>query len=543
MRIRTWPPGALLCLLALAASGPSRAAEPKPGTEPGLIVRVKSLDGLLDDVRYLAKAMGKDEQAKQFEKMLLSQDQVEKGLKGLDRTRPIGLYGTIGQFGFDSTVVALLPVKDEDSVLALLENLNLKAEKGDDGIYTISTGQVPVYFRFANHYAYVTGLNKDALDKAKLLAPADVLPESEKALISLTARIDRVPEGMKKQALDQFEDKIKEEADKRDPNETDLQHQLKAEVTRETAALIKAVVQEGRALEARVEVDRQKNELVVETSLDALPGSKLATALQHVGQQKTLFAGLAAEHSAFTLLTHLALPEQTLKPLGEVLDEAVKKELVKQEDKEKREQAEKVMKALMPTLKSGECDFGMAIRGPGTDKTYTVVAGLKVKDGEALEKAVKDVVQGLPADQRKEVHLDAAKAGDIALHRIDITKLDEDAKAAFGEHPEAYVAFRPDAVLFTMGGDALGAMKQAVAVEGGPGQPFLMDIRLAQLAPAMEKKNPGAVKAAEEIFKEKGQDQVYAAARGGKALQVVLRLKPEALNFFSQLSPKANLKP
>jgi hypothetical protein len=531
MRTRSWPCGALLCVLALAVSAPSRAAEP----EPGLIIRVKSLDGLIEDAMYLAKAVGQEEKAKEIEKALLAQAG-DKGLKGFDRTRPIGLYGTVGQFGIDSTVVAMIPVKDEDAVLGLLENLNVKAEKGDDGIYSVSGGQVPVFFRFANNYAYVTGLNKDALDKAKLAAPADVLPAHETAAVTVIARLDRIPEGIKKQAIDKMHDQIKEDQEKRKPNETEAQHALGVELGNETAQFIASVLQEGRTLEARLELDRAKKELVLQTSLDAVPDSKLATTLQHLGEQQSLFTGLAANHPALFVLGHLSLPQQSLKPLGEAIDDSIKQGLAKESDKTKREQAEKLARALVPTLKSGEFDGGVVLRGPSAGKTYTVVAGLKVKEGAALEKTLRQLIDDLPAEQRKAVHLDAAKAGEVSLHRIDVAEhLGEDAKKAFGPEAEAYVAFRADAVLFALGVDALAALKEAVALEHRPAPYVLVDLAMAHLAPLMEKENPGAVKAAAEAFKEPGQDRVYFVVKGGKTLQMTFRLNPAVLSFASQV--------
>jgi hypothetical protein len=537
MRTRWWPCVALLCSLALAPAGTSRAADPKPGSEPGVVVRIKSLDGLLEDASYLAKAVGKEEEAKQFEKMITAQAG-EKGLKGLDRTRPLGLYGTVGQFGFDSTAVALIPIKDEDAVLGLLENLNLKAEKGDDGVYKVQPDMspVPIYFRFANRYAYVTAQNKDALDKANLKAPGDILPATEKALLSLTFRIDRVPEGMREQGLKEFQKKVDEEKDKREPSETDAQHQFKKEIVGQTSDFVTSLVNEGRAIQARIEVDRQKNELVVEASLDAQPGSKLAGMLEHLGQRESLFAGLRAGQPAFTLLTHCSVPAQVLKPLGDALDEAVKEGLAKEKDKAKREQGEKVAKALLPTLKSGDLDLGAVIRGPSDAKTYALVGGLKVKEGESLEKTVRQLVESQPEDKRKIVHFDAAKVGEVSVHRVDVSGiLDADGKKAFGADAQAYFAFRPDAVVFAMGHDALGAMKEAVAAAPRAAPSFLLDLAMARLAPLMEKEHPEAIKSAAEAFKEKGTDRIHVVAQGGKALQVSLRLSPEVLNFMHLL--------
>jgi hypothetical protein len=538
MRTRVLLSAALLGLLAVP--GLPRAAEPK-SAGPTVVLRVKSLDGILDDFAYVARAAGKEEEAKQLQKMVLAQAGA-KGLKGIDRTKPLGLYATVGKTAGESTAVGLIPVADEDAILALLDNLNLKAEKGDDGLYTVTSDKspAPVYFRFANGYAYVTVQNKDALDKAGLPAPGEVLPAGENALLSLTAHLDRVPEPLKKLFLEQMQDKVDEGKKQRDPMETDAQHAVKEETADELAGVIAAVVKDGRALEARIDVDRTADELVAELSLDALPKTDLAGTIHNLAGVKSLFAGLAGRHAAFDVQARLAVPQRGLKVLGEALDEQARKELLKETDKAKREQGEKLLKALLPTFKAGELDVGVSIRGPAADKTYTVVGGMKVKDGEGINKAVRDLVAGLPEDKRKEVHFDAAKAGSVAIHKVDVSDPDAKTRDAFGPNAEGYFAFRPDALVFAVGGNALAAVKEAVALEPKPGAPFLLDMELARMAPLMEHDNPGAVKAAEDAFRTgRDADRLHIGLEGGKALRLSARITPQAVLFFSQVKEGA----
>jgi hypothetical protein len=535
MHVQRWAWAALLAFLAVAGS--SRAADPKPAA-PGVVVRIKSLDGLLDDAAYLAKTVGKEEEAKQFQQMILAQAG-EKGLKGLDRTRPLGAYGSIGQAVTDSTVVVLIPVKDEDAVLALLDNLNLKVEKGDGGIYTLNLDftQVPIYFRFANGYAYVTALNRSALqDKAKLPAPGDLLPADNQALVSFTAYLNRIPENLRQRFVSEVQGKAKEAKEERKEKETDAQHALKEEAITEIVNIATQVVREGRALQAQVVVDRKANQLVLEAGLDARPGSPLAGMLEHLGAQKSLFAGLAGKDAALDLAFHIAAPEHALKPFADVLDEGIKSSLAKETDARKREQGEKLIKALLPSLKAGELDAGFVIRGPASDHTYTLVGGIKIKDGEDLEKTVRQLIDGLPEKDRNKVHFDAAKTGEVAIHRLDVAdSIDEQGKKLLGPQAELYVAFRRDALLVAAGHDALSAIKEAVVHQPAPGRPFGVDLHLARFAPFMEKDNPGATKIAEEVFKKEGTDRVRIDVEGGKEVRLRVRITPEALAFYSKV--------
>ena len=72
----------------------------------------------------------------------------------------------------------MIPVSDEKAFIALLDRLNLNVQKGEGGVYNFTLPHSPAdaCFRFANNYCYATVLNKNAVDKNKLLDPATVLP-------------------------------------------------------------------------------------------------------------------------------------------------------------------------------------------------------------------------------------------------------------------------------------------------------------------------------------------------------------------------------
>src|SRR5262245_57417550 len=137
MRSRLFPGLPLAGLvLALSAPAPARAPVPdkKPESKPAVVVTLKSLDELIADARYLFALVDKEEEGKQLEKFLKSKTG-PKGLEGVDPKKPIGLYGTLGTKGLaDSHGVLLLPIADEKAFLKMLENLDLKPEKGKDGL-------------------------------------------------------------------------------------------------------------------------------------------------------------------------------------------------------------------------------------------------------------------------------------------------------------------------------------------------------------------------------------------------------------------------
>src|SRR6266850_786593 len=66
------------------------------GEAPAVVVRVKSLDVLVQNVNLVVRLVGQEEYAKQIEGLIKSKIG-KKGLEGIDPTRPFGAYVRFGK--------------------------------------------------------------------------------------------------------------------------------------------------------------------------------------------------------------------------------------------------------------------------------------------------------------------------------------------------------------------------------------------------------------------------------------------------------------
>src|SRR5262249_10618608 len=200
-----------------------------------------------------------------------------------------------------------------------------------------------------------------------------------------------------------------------------------------------------------------------------------------------------------------------------------------------------VLKVMAPTLKSGELDLAVAIKGP-TKGVYTLVGGFKVKDGNAIEQAAREVIKVLPESDRSKIKLDAATAGGVKIHQLDVRK-DTDARTrrAFGDNP-AFVAFRDDALFLAFGVDGLSALKEALAAKPQVAPQLRFEVDVARLAPAIsnqEKLSKDAIlKAASEAFGKGGTDsgRISVTVEGGQALKARLSAKLSVGEVFCAVS-------
>src|SRR5262249_52086368 len=529
--------GSLACLLiAPAIARPEDAKTAKKA--PALVVRLRSLDGLIADSSYLAAQVGKEEEAKQAVEMLKERIG-NKGLDGIDVKKPIGGYVFAGPNGTDSYGAFMVPVKDEELVLKILGNHGFKAEKSKDGLYTIKDERikVPVFFRFANGYAYIAPLSEAGLAKNKLLTPAEVLPENETALISASIRIDQVPDTIKEVGLAQLGLRMADIREQHAEKGTPAQKELIDKTSREANSQIKALVNDGQELTIRIDVDQKNQDLALSVSFNAKAGSKLADEIAALGERESLFAGLMGKDSALNFLISYALPERVQKSLGPVVDEAIKGVIEKAGDETHKQIAEKLLRVLAPSLKAGEIDATLDLRGPSANKHYTLVGGIKLKNGEEVEKTLKELITNLPQEVRDLVKIDAEKAGGVNIHRIEFDRfMDDNARNIFG-NGALYVAVRANAIFWAGGENGLDALKSALAAKPGSAGMIRFDLSLAHLAPLMVKDQPAAPKVAEVVFgKAPGEDKIRVSGSGGNAIKTEIHFKPAVLKFLVQMN-------
>ena len=464
-------------------------------------MRIKSLDGLLTDAKYLAKLVGQEEQLEQADAAIKAFT-TENGLGGIDTKRPLAAFVDIsgGQLQ-PPPVVLLIPIADEKTFLDFLGNFQIKAEKGKDGVYTLSEIPAPIpytiYFRFAHKYAYVTLDDKENIAEKKIPKPEQVVfATGDDSVAALDLRLDALPDSLKQIALAQLEGQLATGKEQKVENETPAQKQFRLKFIDLFGAHFKAILTDGEALSLKLGLNAKKDDLSVDLSFKAKTGSALAKEIESVGKSTSLFANLG-QGAALQVALAASLPEELKKSLGPIVDDMIKEGVEKEKDAEKAKDAKLFGEALAPTLKAGELDAGVALRGPDSSGHYTLVAGLKLKDAKHLESALRTSIAAKDTKEREKVQFDAATIGDVKVHKLLID--DENSKKVFGAWAP-YVAFKDDAMLVAVGPDALKALKDAVALQPAAGPVVNVNVAFAKVAGLAP--DPKMQKAIKEVFGE-----------------------------------------
>jgi hypothetical protein len=330
------------------------------------------------------------------------------------------------------------------------------------------------------------------------------------------------------QQVDDFFGRLKE---KKESHETEKQRDLREKALDEAAAKVGGVIRHGQVLNTELDIDHATNQLKAEVTLTADPKSKLAAGFEDLGKTTSMFAGLMSHENAFGALFHASVP----KELRSVYIEAVEEQLkaVGNLEQGKEERVRHVLKALEPTVKAGEVDAAVVLRGPNQDKTYTLTAGLKIRDGLEVDKALRRLLKDVPEAERAAITLDAETVGEVKVHRIDAQRqYDAKARELFGESP-IFVAFRPDAVIAVIGHNGLASIKAALSADPKATAPARIQLALARLAPTFAK-TEAQRQVVRKVFSAGNAGELRIALAGGDALRLSLAADLSVLQFMAE---------
>ncbi len=532
MRLR-W---SFVTLIALAISFPLA----KPGfaqekATPSVVIRVKAVEQLLETAAKFARLAGKQDEVEQIEAFIKSKIN-DKSLEGIDIGRPLGAYLRFGKELEDISGAVLLPVADEKAFLTLLQTFAIQANKDAKGIYTVQTGKnFDIYFRFANKYLYISAVNSDNLSDGRLLNPAAVLEAKEMPLVSTEIRLDQVPEGAKLLALASVEQELQKAQEKDEPNESPFQKEFRVATLKEMGKLIAGLLKDGQQIKFALDVTK---EISLNFGLSGIPNSDLAKSLKAINSVSSIFAG-SKKDTAATANVNLQLPDSMKAAFAKLVEEAMKKAVADINVEANRDKAKAFFDGILPTVRSGHFDGHFAMVGP-TGKNFTLVAGLKLADGDKLGKTVHQLaVEGLktiPDDQRSKVALEMDSVGEVKIHRVEVPK--DGGNREFLEKipgdPNLFVAFRKDALLLAMGPQALPTLKAMIASQqGAPAPAFSVRFDAARAIPVLAK-NDHEKNVAAKVFTAGTPSLMHLTVEGGNALNLRFSMDLQAIEFFSK---------
>lgn len=549
-------------LLILAAA--ALAAAPATAADlPAVVLHVKPVGPLFDDIRAGAKAIGGPDLVKQFDDAM-KKALGEKGIAGLDPTRPIVGYAQLADKTLkadETPFVIAVPITTEAAFLDLITRANNgkgKAEPvpGKAGLFKLphsnplgnardaeAAGEKPTVFRFHQTYAYVTQeTNAAALDPAALVPAEKLAMPGETAVVAMKLYFDRFPEEVRTKFAAELEKGL--EGLKDAPLPPDVKNRVLTETAQKLGRqmLTRYVNQAKEATEATVRMvfDAKTGEVGVEFALGAKPGTSLAKDIAARKSNTNRFAGLAGKDVAAGAFVTAPLFAEELREIFGLAIESGVKEGTDGVPPFAQPLVAELGAGVNRTLKAGNLDAAVVLTGPDKAGQFTAVGAISFDDTAKLEKELRTLLkEQAPPDIRNLVTLDAAKAGGASIHLVKLPpgQVPPEAQKLFGESAAVGIAFAPKGIYLAFGPDPVAALKAAVVKQ--PGEARVIDVminpaKVGKLAAAVDSNGESAKKVAEMIG---DKDELYSilffTLEGGTELRARMGVNVKLVSGFA----------
>ncbi len=523
----------LLVLMAIAwAPVYSLAAEPPA---PAIEVRVKAVTDLTPIIEYAGDILIQPEAGKQFAEMIKTLGAGEKGLEGLDATKPFGGYVRISENIADSAVVVLVPIKDETAFLGLLKDkLNVEAKKGKEDVYTIDIPQIPVgsiHFRFLHGYAYATIRNVRSIDAETVIKPADFFAVPVKSIAAATVHWDRFPTDVKKVMLGQIELQLVEMT--KDFGGSELQKQARRGLLDVGVDMVKTMVEDGKDLTVSLDADPKADVISTRIKLVAKPKTALEKTLKSwVYRESTAASASVGKDPLLSLALIAKIPSGTHQKLAKLIDVLFDDALAGAND-DAKPLVTKLVDAVSPSLKNDDLQLGLLIAKSGKDDTLRLQAAAKADKGGELETVLKEFAPFLMGGEAS-VKFDAEKIGERNVHEGNFTNMK--LKDPFGTET-VWIATSEDLVALGIDGD-IKPLKAYLDAKPKKLPMLSLEISAAQFGRAVEKdlaadKYTGVIGKTFGKSGPIGRDTLKLTIAGGEELNVKLDIKGHAIKLFA----------
>jgi hypothetical protein len=500
-------------LLAAACLSPVAESARAADRQVLLVAAVDSYADLKKQLAWFGTQIGSPGLAAMVESLIMLSTQ-GRGVAGLDVQRPLGLVVTSD--GTDVAAHGLVPVKDLDKLLGSLQGVvGPAAKEGDSRELTLPSG-IRLTITERDGWAVVTPAALDSADAAPLLAAL-----SKAYTVGIEAYPSRMTDAVRKQleaALDQAAAASAAQGQPMDPAA------LKAAL---------AGLRQTESLSLGLAIDPEEGAVFVENRAVAVPGS-VSAAASVAAAQGTLTVGTpplaGGDRPALRGYVAQSIPAATRAEFLEALAQSLPRDA---DDPLTRTVSRLVYDLLSAAISAGGIDAALAVDTSGATKERpvpNVTAGVRVKDGAALERQVKQAfAAGGAALAGVKTTFDVGKAGPATLHKISIAVPDESLTARLGETIDLTLAVAPDYAIVLAGGDVAARAEAALAASGRP---------IANTAPiaALEAAAGPLLEYADVVAVEGPGAKGAAAAKEAGGGVVDLRVRPIERGFATRIS-------
>ena len=458
-------PSTCISALLLLAVGICQAQTPQ--AKPLLTVSFSGYDRLMTDIGYIGKLSGNAEMGKGLEGMLTMMTQ-GKGLAGLDKSRPWGAIVSTDGKAFQ--VAGFLPVSDLKALMGVLAGLDIEAEEGDDGVWTVSTPGPQILVKQQGQWALIV---QKADDFANV--PADPMKAfdglDKKYDLAVKAVVKNIPPMFRQMALSQMAMGMDAP---RMPGEPAEQYAMRKKMAENALKQVATLLNEMDEILVGLSVDESSKTATLDIEMTAIEGTKTAEQFAQMASAKSSFSGVNIPGAAVVANWAGSLTDADVAQAKSYLAtfrENTAKELKKQnlpEDQLKlaKQIIDDLMDVATKTIENKKSDGGLVLLLD--PEAVTLVAGSVIAEGAKLESALKTLAAEVAKDSPELaglLKLNAETHDGVRFHVLNIPVPpgpDKDIVPLVGKTLEVVVGIGDDKVYVAAGRNAIATLKKVM---------------------------------------------------------------------------------
>jgi hypothetical protein len=379
-----------------------------------------------------------------------------KGLAGLDVKRPVGVVITT-EGGPLPTAHAFVPVKDLDKLLGAIQGMIGPVDEVD-GVRRISPPGAPPFEIIEKDGWAILSQPGSPAEIADPLAVIEPLSKNYSIAIELFP--SRMPADMQERLRDLLDEASRNAAAQGQPMNDEA---LRAGIDQ---------LDQIEKLIFGVAIDTEKDDIHLDITSVLEADAAAAASWKNAGNAvSTIVSPAAADGRQAAVRGHstINVPAEGRAAVRVGLDQALEQA---DDDPTMRVVANLVRDLVAAMLDTGAIDAGFTIDTSAADAKNplpAVTIGMKVEDGEALQKKVKERLSKADAlPPQVKIAFDTGKEGPATLHEITIDVSETPAADRLGESVKLTLAVTPDHAWLLTGGDVKQRLAKALAGGGKP---------------------------------------------------------------------------
>ena len=496
--------------------------------KPVAVVSIEAYDNLMRDVNLVGQISGMPMISSQMVEMGIAQVTNNQGLKGFDKSKPIGVAVFMNGADQEPKALAFFGATNLKDFLGLFPNVNMQEK---DGGFEL-TGPQGRTVRAVQQGGWALVSNDPDLLKSIPADPTTVLGGLEKNYaVAARVSLQNLPEPIRSTIVTTMKSSF-DFALRQRPGEDPQEFETRKKLAQAQFESLETAIQQIKDLTFGLALDSQTHATHLDISVTAIAGSELATKLAAQSGGKTQYAGFLLPDAAVNLNAFSKFaPADITQSLA--VFQTYRNKVLAAADKDPNladDTARKAVKdvvndffdVLDNTFKAGKMDCG-AVLMLGADSLSAAGGGF-VEDGASLEKALKKLVTlGQNDPNFPAIKWDAETYKGVRFHQISIPMKDEKGKQLFGDTLEVYIGIGDKSAYFALGKGSLDLIKSVLDKGGSVDSALPMaqvNVALGPLAKFISATNPndqGAQMLATLASNMQGKDHVRLIVKTDEA--------------------------